>query len=818
MEFLNQTKLTKIEWTKMESQIHNIKEKEILNMIDKGYENRNINTMTYQCLSSFLNIDSNFDSYIYSHVLKDKIKKLNVSNILKIDHLNINEEVKKSKKMNKSNIIKITNSLKLFEKEDNETRVIEFVMMQHLKQLSKLIQKQISKKDKKYGLLVYNLYILYCSYEFNINVYFKEIIKSVIDYHIVDIQPQHFLKYVSKYIEHNSIFKYEKLYLYQHQKDIFETFKTHKEPKLVFYCAPTSSGKTLTPLALTKEYKVIFMCASKHIGLSLAKSGYFLNKKIGFAFGCNDVEHIRLNYNAVNSYKECKYGKRKLPDHSDGTNVEIMISDLMSYEYAMNYMKAFNDIYKIVLFWDEPTIGLDVPDHHLHNIISKNWKLNVIPNIVFSCATLPKQEKIQPIVTQFNVRFENSYIKYIESYDQTTNLMIYDEYGNILMPHMYFKNHDELCLFLDYQGKKYYKFYNCNECAKFLLFYQSEIDSTFIDRLFGQTIMNMTMDKIKDVYVSCLKEIKDDSWISIQNKYIKKYPLNNDHDHNIGCNLTTNHSSSLTNGPSLYISDQVQNICKYLLNIAKIDTNVINLLSKKINENAIISDQLTKKRKDYEDKIEKFKDSEKIMENMRFPQDVLDLHKQIEILESNIQTLHLNNIFKPNTRDHFQKWNTNKEITYDKCDVYTSHVEDENIRQIMELNYIPSLYKILLLMGIGVFSNDLNSQNKDNIQVIEDTNKYLEIMKQLAEEKSLYLIIANSDYIYGTNYQFSHCYLGKDMKQISQEKIIQCIGRIGRQEKNKHFSFRFRHRSQIDEFYKIPKQSIEVDNMNKLFL
>ena len=96
-------------------------------------------------------------------------------------------------------------------------------------------------------------------------------------------------------------------------------------------------------------------------------------KKIGFAFGCNDVDNIRLNYNAINSYKEVK--KRKVPDHSDGTKVELMICDILSFESAMLYMKAFNKIENLVLFWDEPTIGLDEENPYLHEIIKKIGQL-----------------------------------------------------------------------------------------------------------------------------------------------------------------------------------------------------------------------------------------------------------------------------------------------------------------------------------------------------------------------------------------------------------------------------------------------------------
>ena len=51
--------------------------------------------------------------------------------------------------------------------------------------------------------------------------------------------------------------------------------------------------------------------------------------------------------------------------------------------------------------------------------------------------------------------------------------------------------------------------------------------------------------------------------------------------------------------------------------------------------------------------------------------------------------------------------------------------------------------KYLLLFGIGVFKQ------------IPD-KRYMEIMKQLADEQRLFIIIASTDNIYGTNYQFCH--------------------------------------------------------------
>ena len=118
---------------------------------------------------------------------------------------------------------------------------------------------------------------------------------------------------------------------------------------------------------------------------------------------------------------------------------------------------------------------------------------------------------------------------------------------------------------------------------------------------------------------------------------------------------------------------------------------------------------------------------------------------------------------------------------------------------------IENIWKVLLMMGIGVMTDKSNS-NKT----------YTEIMKDLAQNQRLYLIIASTDYIYGTNYQFCHGYLGKDLSDISQEKIIQALGRIGRNKLQQEYSIRFRDDAHLLKIFQAAVDKPEVVNMARL--
>ena len=131
------------------------------------------------------------------------------------------------------------------------------------------------------------------------------------------------------------ISKYPDMQLYEHQKQLFSVCK-RKGPKLILYIAPTGTGKTLSPIGLSCGKRVIFVCAARHVGLSLAKAAISEGKKVAFAFGCSNAEDIRLHYFAAKEYtRNNRTGGIGKVDNTVGDNVEIMISDVKSYTYAM---------------------------------------------------------------------------------------------------------------------------------------------------------------------------------------------------------------------------------------------------------------------------------------------------------------------------------------------------------------------------------------------------------------------------------------------------------------------------------------------------
>jgi hypothetical protein len=785
MTFL-QTKLTKFEWESMEQKVDS-KELDILKMIRDGYHDENIHHYIQQTAGQLLKLDHvDKDYYIYNSMFKEImstfVKKYSEYGITDI------KMTKPKKPLNTADTIRLdTNSKKI-------ENCVEYTSLEMMKNVVKNMSKDQNKET--FDLYYYNIQYLVQTYK--MNKYIEEYLLKFLEFNKDKTKPFNFLEHTYDYIENNSIFNYSPLSLYEHQKDIYKIMK-EDGPHLIYYRAPTSSGKTLTPIGLCEQYKVIFICASRHIGLSLAKSAVNIGRKVAFGFGCTTPDDIRLHYSSVKTYVE-KHGKKR-PVHSDGRNVEMLICDIQSYEVAMLYMASLFPVKDMVIFWDEPTITMDYDDHELHSDIRGLWFVNKIPNIILSSATLPNEEDMQDVTRKYTMKFQGK-MNYIETLDETTNITLLDTDGKIVMPHDVFSSSfTDMISFINKHGKSHMKFLSLTECASFILYayklYRKDDIGRFIKNKF-KNLIDITSQSIRLCYYDIIQMMNDEMWLT----FVSEFKLTrNKNPMNVGNHIVTESSYTLTHGPTIYLCEDIEKWMNYFVENSGIHSTAFEELDNKIEYNNAVSEKLERTRKAIEDKTSKFEDNENKMREQRFDPETKSLIHTAEVLERSLKQIQLNSLYIPNSREHFSKWAPSG-FNYEKSNAFMSHVDEMYVKKIMQLNTNKN-YKILLLLGVGVFNPDIVDYN--------------DIMKELAENKKLGVILAGSDYIYGTNYQFCHAYISEDLLKMTQEKIIQSIGRVGRKEKNKTFTFRFRDNSIIHKLF-VQSTNIESYNMNRLFM
>ena len=336
------------------------------------------------------------------------------------------------KKIAVDGIIRLNSADKIrLERNDEESiknsDVYENTLLTHI---DKLLQYYLEKNKILLSLHYFTLYKLIRNNIFRLNKFIDYLTKNVLDILSEEIDTIDLIENGVEIIEKNdNLFKYGDLMLYEHQKEIF-TLSKNPSPKLILYMAPTGTGKTLTPIALSETNKIIFVCAARHVGLALARAAISVQKKIAFAFGCGSASDIRLHYFAAKEYtKDYRTGQIRKVDNSVGDNVEIIICDIKSYLPAMYYMLAFFKANDIIMYWDEPTITMDYSEHDFHSIIKRNWSENLIPNVILSSATLPKLNELTETIPDFKVKFPDAEIHNIVSHDCKKSIPIINKDG-----------------------------------------------------------------------------------------------------------------------------------------------------------------------------------------------------------------------------------------------------------------------------------------------------------------------------------------------------------------------------------------------------
>ena len=793
---LTQQKLTKSEWEYLEIPV-NIKEKKILNLIYKGFENVNQTFNESKSLLGFMKItensDENFHLYLYENYFKKIIKKIIEKNNLSFDVKKIFKNERKMKKLKQKDFIRLKNSSKKID--ELKDYVYEFILLQNI---SRFFKKKLCSQS------YYTLTQLLKNSVSDINKYVLKFTEYIIENYKDKISKVDLIKNALNNIEKNeTVFKFNDMKLYHHQKELFTACK-RQNSKLILYQAPTGTGKTMSPVGLAKRKKVIFTCAAKHIGLQLAKACISMEIPIAVAFGCKDAGDIRLHYFAAKDYvKNRRTGAIFRVDNSNGEKVQLIITDIQSYLPAMNYMLAFNLEENIIWYWDEPTITLDYQTHEFHTILQKNWQNNEIPNVVLSSATLPNMDEILPMTSSFKKKFNTNNVSEIVSYECKKSIPILDAKGKIVMPHYIYENYKDLkkCARHIEENKTILRHIDVKEMVKFICYVNKKkyINENYnIDNYFD-SVSDITIINLKIYYLRLLLLVKknyNEIYKYFQEKRKKMYES--------VIKITTADAYTLTDGPTIFLTENVEKMSMFYLKASNIPMKELDNIMTIMNRNERYMLELEKVEKDEVHRKDKLgseqldKDKSNIKSSTDYKAEEEYRRKVIE-LKSKINRIELAKKYVPNSKFHIKQWAIDK----DTSNVFTSDIDDKTVSEIMYLN-INKEWKVLLLMGIGVF-------------VKHPDKKYMDIMKKLASEQKLYLIIASSDYIYGTNYQFCHGYLSKDLNNMTQEKMIQAFGRVGRSSSQSNYTLRIRNDELILKLYTKDNNKPEVKNMNKLF-
>jgi hypothetical protein len=410
-----------------------------------------------------------------------------------------------------------------------------------------------------------------------------------------------------------------------------------------------------------------------------------------------------------------------------------------------------------------------------------------------------------------------------------------------------FEDYREMIRCVDYcnQNKTLLRYVDLNEILKFIEYLNERklIPEEYVaETYFDNDISKIKMNSIKTYYLDVLSRIPEPAWPAVS-AYVrtvmrrkfedgglkKTSSLSSSSSSNAGKSirrmasvaaepsyvdkakaasaasggilLTTVDAHTLTDGPTIYLTENIQTIGNFYIQQSSIPKTVFDNIFAKLTENNVILAEIAKLEAALEDELGgkelKDKSNKDIEDQMASVKNRID--KQIEDLKLGIKVISLDPVYIPNTVLHQNVW-----TTHVVENAFIPTIDTHTAKRIMELD-IDDRLKIMLLLGIGSFETTENSF-------------YTEIVKELAFQKRLLIIIASSDYIYGTNYQFCHEVVGKDLVNMSQQKTIQALGRVGRNNIQQEYTVRFRDDGIIHNLFKEQEHNIEAKNMCRLLV
>lgn len=349
------------------------------------------------------------------------------------------------------------------------------------------------------------------------------------------------------------------------------------------------------------------------------------------------------------------------------------------------------------------------------------------------------------------------------------------------------------------------RYLHVESCIDFIKFYGN--NSTLVKEWYF-----INANEIKQLYIDVFDKLSNVEWDTLsikENKLVHSY-------YESTIFFLTKDAYTLTNGASIFLTNDVFKIANYCFQQLNINKKELDKILNAIDYNNTILakiNTLEKQMGDEEKKIDPAGEKEKKMSRMLSDDSSSKIKRFQDKIDQYYETMkntHINSIYIPNTYEHLSKHAPNYLEKYtingnETFKPFTSTLNDNDIMRVVLVPNVEDYWRLLLICGIGIVSDTMN-------------NEYNVLINELASEQKLFMLIASSDYIYGTNYSFHHGYIGKDMTNCSRQKIIQALGRIGRGQVNQHYSIRMRDDDIINILFNDQtNNSIEAENMNKLF-
>ena len=189
--------------------------------------------------------------------------------------------------------------------------------------------------------------------------------------------------------------------------------------------------------------------------------------------------------------------------------------------------------------------------------------------------------------------------------------------------------------------------------------------------------------------------------------------------------LTTEDAKTLTDGPTIFLVENVDKIALHYLKASNIKKQELDTIMVDINKNVKIKNEIEKLDKEvqeYNDKLGSVQLDKQHNPNSDVYKFREETKRKYAELNKKLQRVELDNSFIPNKLDHYNRYHSDG--NYNNR-LFTSDISEEIVEEIMLLD-IKAGWKILLMLGIGIFKKDNNTT-------------YNEIMKKLAYQQKLYL-------------------------------------------------------------------------------